>query len=306
MKQRHVVFLSGGLGSWATLRRVVNKVGKEDTFAIFTDTLIEDKTLYRFLVETISKEFNVEAPNTLKLVDDLVDTSYVTQEKRKKQLSEIALSAEKEIPRFYWRNDGRDVWDIFFQEEMLGNSRLARCSHVIKQDLARNIIDEYFDPTDTVLYLGIDWTEEHRTKAPKINWSPYEIKFPMCEEPFETNIDHIKELERLGVGIPRLYVKGFAHNNCGGFCVRAGQGHFINLLEQLPGLYEYHENKEQEWQKTTGKDFTILRKQRKGVRYKYSLKELREDYEDNQRKKQIDFDDIGGCGCFVDYSGEVD
>lgn len=301
MTKRHVVFLSGGLGSWATLRRVIERHGRGNTYALFTDTLIEDKTLYKFLIDTLMIEFGAEAPESTKLVNELVDTSYETQDKRKRQLTELAEIAEREIPRFYWRNDGRDVWDIFFEEEMLGNSRLARCSHVIKQDLARSIVDEHFDPSDSVLYLGIDWMEEHRTKAPRHNWSPYPVEFPMCDEPFVTNIDHIKELERLGIDIPRLYGLGYAHNNCGGFCVRAGQGHFVNLLTTLPGLYEYHEKKEQEWQATTGKDYTILRKQRQGVRYRYSLKELREDYENEQRQQQIDFDDIGGCGCFVDY-----
>ena len=46
-KQRHVVFVSGGLGSWKAFRRVISKEGKENTYALFTDTLIEDIDLYR-------------------------------------------------------------------------------------------------------------------------------------------------------------------------------------------------------------------------------------------------------------------
>jgi len=299
---KHVVFLSGGLGSWATLRRVVNHHGADNVYALFTDTLIEDKTLYKFLLDTLTMEFGVKATESYRILNALPDTSYETQENRKRQLDILAKTAEREIPRLFWRNDGRDVWDVFFDDEMLGNSRLARCSHVIKQDLARAVIEEHFKSEETVLYLGIDWTEMHRTEAPKRNWAPYRVEFPMCEEPYLTNIDHIKELERLGIDIPRLYSMGFAHNNCGGFCVRAGQGHFINLLEQLPELFDYHERKEQEWQATTGKEYTILRKQRDGVRYRYSLKELREDYEDKRKRDGIDMSDIGGCGCFVDYS----
>ena len=298
----HVVFLSGGLGSWATLRRVINRHGADNVYALFTDTLIEDKTLYKFLLDTLTLEFGADAPESYRILSDLPDTSYETQEERKKQLNKLAKTAEREIPRLFWRNDGRDVWDVFFDDEMLGNSRLARCSHVIKQDLARAVIEDHFKPEDTVLYLGIDWTELHRTEAPKRNWAPYRVEFPMCDEPYLTNIDHIKELERLGIDIPRLYNMGFAHNNCGGFCVRAGQGHFVNLLEQMPNLYAYHERREQEWQERTGKDFTILRKQRNGVRYRYSLKELRQDYEDKHKRGDINMTDIGGCGCFVDYS----
>lgn len=299
---KHVVFLSGGLGSWATLRRVISRHGADNVYALFTDTLIEDRTLYKFLLDTLTLEFGADAPESYRILSDLPDTSYETQEERKKQLDLLAKTAEREIPRLFWRNDGRDVWDVFFDDEMLGNSRLARCSHVIKQDLARAVIEEHFKPEETVLYLGIDWTEIHRTEAPKRNWAPYRVEFPMCDEPYLTNIDHIKELERLGIDIPRLYNMGFAHNNCGGFCVRAGQGHFVNLLEQMPDLYDYHERREQEWQARTGKDYTILRKQRDGDRYRYSLKELREDYEDKRKRVDINMTDIGGCGCFVDYS----
>lgn len=303
-KQRHVVFVSGGLGSWKAFRRVISKEGKENTYALFTDTLIEDIDLYRFLIDTLSLEYGVEAKESKELVKHIPETSIETQEDRKKYLDNLAKVAEREIPNLFWRNDGRDVWDIFFDDEMLGNSRLARCSHIIKQDLARDVVENYFDPEDTVLYLGIDWTEEHRTKAPKKNWSPYEVRFPMCEEPLETNIDHVKDLEALGVKVPRLYSLGFSHNNCGGFCVRAGQGHFINLLEQRPELYDYHEKMELLWREKTGKPYTILRKQRNKVRYNITLKELREEYEAKQREADIDFDDIGGCGCFVEYPEE--
>jgi ferritin-like metal-binding protein YciE len=45
---KHIVFDSGGIGSYSTLKRVIAKVGKENVIRLFTDTLIEDKDLYRF------------------------------------------------------------------------------------------------------------------------------------------------------------------------------------------------------------------------------------------------------------------
>src|SRR5690606_27128577 len=165
---------------------------------------------------------------------------------------------------------------------------------------ANDWIKANFKPDECVLYLGIDWTEEHRTKAPVKNYAPYKVEFPLCEEPLVNKVDLIKELERLGIETPKLYKMGFAHNNCGGFCVRAGQGHFAHLLKTMPDLYKYHEQKEQEMREFLGKDVSILRRQRNGVRHNLTLRQLREEIEAEQTE-QIDFADIGGCGYFVNY-----
>lgn len=294
----HVVFLSGGLGSFETLCRVVDSTqgDTEKVFCLFTDTLIEDVDLYTFLLETISYIYKEDVEDLKGIIEGLPEV-YEDMQKRKEILDFISNEVESRVNNFFWRSDGRDVWDIFFDEALLGNSRLARCSHVIKQNLAKSIVEDNFSPEDTTLYLGIDWTEVHRTEAPKRNWLPYEVKFPMCEKPLVTNSDHKDKLRALGIKIPKLYSLGFSHNNCGSFCVRAGQGHFANMLENLPDLFNYHMGKEREWQETTGKEFTILRKTRGGVRYRYPLSELKSDLEE---KREVDLLDIGGCGCFVD------
>lgn len=256
---KHIVFYSGGIGSYATAKRVIEKQGKENVILLFTDTLIEDEDLYRFIDESV------------------------------KQLGAEYIRLE----------DGRTPWEVFKDVRYLGNSRLAQCSHLLKQKPADKWLKANFKPDECVLYLGIDWTEEHRTKAPVKNYAPYKVEFPMCEEPYITKDEMISELESLGIKQPRLYERGYSHNNCGGFCVRAGQGHFAHLLKDNPELYKYHEQKEQEMRDFLGKDVSILRRTRNGVRYNLTLKQLREELETDQTEK-IDFEDIGGCGCFVD------
>lgn len=256
---KHIVFYSGGIGSWATAKRVINVHGKENVILLFSDTLIEDEDLYRFIDETV-KEMDVE---------------YIRIE------------------------DGRTPWEVFEDSRYLGNSRVAPCSHILKQKISKKWLKENYKPEECVLYLGIDWTEEHRTNAPRKNWSPYRVEFPMCEKPFVTKDEMIAELELLGIEQPRLYKMGFSHNNCGGFCVRAGQGHFANLLKQMPDLYKHHEEKEQEMRELLDKDVSILRRTKNGERFNLTLKQLRQELEANQTE-EIDMDDIGGCGCFVD------
>lgn len=255
---KHIVFYSGGIGSWATAKRVIKEYGKKNTVLLFTDTLIEDSDLYRFIDETV-KEMDVE---------------------------------------FVRIEDGRTPWEVFKDVRYLGNSRLAQCSHILKQKTSEKWLKSNFKPEECKLYLGIDWTEEHRTAAPRKHWHPYQVEFPMCEEPFVTKGEMLNELESLGIDQPRLYKMGFSHNNCGGFCVRAGQGHFANLLKQIPDLYKYHENKEEEMRRFLNKDVSILRRTRNGERFNLTLKQLREEIESNQTDS-LDMNDIGGCGCFV-------
>lgn len=291
----HVVFFSGGIGSWATAKKIIDRYGTNKTYLLFTDTLIEDEDLYRFMIETAGHFYDIDVNHLIELAKDIPKT-HTEMDERKTFLDDLSKKVSEAIPNFIWLNNGKDVWDVFYDKRFLGNSRLAHCSHVLKQEMSREYVFYNFLPIDTTLYLGIDWSEEHRTKTPKENWKPFNVEFPLCEKPYLTNIEHVKELEKIGIDAPKLYEMGFSHNNCGGFCVRAGQGHFANLLKQNPELFLYHEKREKEFREYIEKDVTILRKQRDGVRYNYTLEELRKDIESEQN---IDKDDIGGCGCFV-------
>jgi hypothetical protein len=166
--------------------------------------------------------------------------------------------------------------------------------------MADTWIKKNFKPKECILYLGIDWTEEHRRKGPTRSYAPYEVRFPMCEKPYLTKPEMLDILENEDlIQRPRLYKMGFAHNNCGGFCFRAGIGHFKNLLEKNRELYLFHEGKEQEMRVYLGKDVSILRRTRNGQKINLTLKDLREELE---RGKQLSFDeliDVGGCGCFL-------
>lgn len=202
---------------------------------------------------------------------------------------------------FIHLKDGRDPWEVFKDVKWIGNSRVAQCSHLLKQKIAREWIEANFQPDECTLYVGIDWTEIHRLKGIQEHWKPYRVKAPLTEEPYITKQDIFKKMKTRGLTIPRLYQMGFSHNNCGGFCVRAGQGHFINLLKQMPERYKYHEQKEIEMQEYLGRtDISILTRTKNGIEQMLTLKQLREEWE-NGLGMQIDLFDIGGCGCFANF-----
>jgi hypothetical protein len=260
-KIKHIVFYSGGIGSWMTAKRVIELYGLENVILFFTDTLIEDADTYRFIDETVAFFKGVE---------------YVR----------IA--------------DGRTPFEIFMWKRWLGNSRRAQCSEYLKQKTADKWIKANYQPDECVLYLGIDWTEEHRKDKPIEKWFPYEVRFPMCEEPYLSKEEMIAELKAIGIEEPRLYKLGFSHNNCSGMCVRGGQGHFINLLKTFPERFAMMEQFEKDMQVYLDADVTILSRTRNKIRENLSLQTLREEYEANEIE-QLDLFDVGGCGCMVDY-----
>lgn len=109
-------------------------------------------------------------------------------------------------------------------------------------------------------------------------------------------------LRAAGIEPPRLYIAGASHNNCSGFCVKAGMGHWAWLLRAFPGRYAYFEAQEEMVRSYLGKDVSILRdrklsKDRKRVVVTpLTLRQFRERILGGV---QCDLLDFGGCGCFA-------
>lgn len=95
---KHIVSLSGGIGSYITLRRVIERFDKENVIAVFCDTLYEDGDLYRFL-EDIEKKLKIEI---------------------------IRLSAYK------------TPLQLQIEDGFIYNSRVANCSKILKSKILRN------------------------------------------------------------------------------------------------------------------------------------------------------------------------
>jgi hypothetical protein len=267
---KHIVFFSGGIGSWACAKRVVEKHGKENTVLVFTD------------VKGDSTDPHVgEDEDTYRFIDDAV----------------VNVGAE-----YVYLNDGRDIWQVFKDERWLGNSRVAGCSKVLKQKTARKWLEDNYTPDECIVYVGIDWTETHRIPSIVKNYLPYKAEAPLTEPPYMDKKDMIAWANSEGLKTPRLYDLGFSHNNCGGGCVRAGQGQFKHLLNIMPDRFAVWEKKEKEIQEFLGKDVTILKEQVNGERRNLSLEDLRKKHE--QQPSLLDSFDIGGCNCFVDFEEE--
>lgn len=263
--------------SWAAAKRAVARWGAENTTLLFTDTLIEDPDLYRFLDEAAA---NVGAP-----------------------LVKIA--------------DGRTPWGVFADEQIIGNQRIDPCSKILKRQIAERWLTENCDPATTILIFGIHWEENHRltttdraTGKPRGIRNRYrELGWPnvdatMCWSPWISPRDVTDWAKAEGLTPPRLYAMGFAHNNCGGFCVKGGEGHFANLLRQLPEVYAHHEAQEAAFNaaRPGKRKQTVMapeRKQADGTRKRVQMT-MGEFREEVIAGATVDLFDQGGCGCFLE------
>ncbi len=193
--------------------------------------------------------------------------------------------------------EGRDPWQVFFDRRYLGNTRADPCSLVLKRDFLKAWCKENADPRTDVLAIGIDWTEIERCERITYGNKPFEVIYPLIEENVDKS-DALAAATALGIKHPRLYDMGFPHNNCGGFCVKAGLSQFIQLYRQLPERFAYNERREQEFRAFIGKDVAILRDRRCGTTTPMPLAVLRRRIEAND--PTLPADDWGGCGCTDD------
>ena len=258
----HLVFFSGGIGSWAAAKRLALRDDVDALTLLFSDTQIEDEDLYRFLDDAVAN------------IRKTAKVDYVT----------IA--------------DGRDPWQVFEDVGFIGNTRIDPCSRILKRELMDTWRDEHCDSEHTTLYYGIDWTETHRIERVRERLPAWRIEAPMTERPSMNKPQMLAWAKDEGIEPPRLYKMGFAHNNCGGFCIKSGQAQFERLLKTMPERYKHHEQREAEVAEKIGTDATILRDRTRGTTTPLSLRQFRENLE--AQPDLFDHYDFGGCGCAMD------
>lgn len=201
--KNHIVFFSGGKASFTVAHLVKERNPNDNIVLYFTDTLWEDEDLYRFIHEASDK---------------------------------LKLPMLK-------HSRGITPSQLMVQQRFMANNRVGTCSKVLKMKVSSDYLKKGIVPeieewhnkeclkqedfiSDATLYFGIGWEEAHREGPIKANWKQFEVEMPLIDEV----IDNDEVLDIYGIQQPRLYDMQFSHNNCKGRCVKAGQGHFKNLL----------------------------------------------------------------------------
>jgi Phosphoadenosine phosphosulfate reductase family len=207
--------------------------------------------------------------------------------------ADIARAVGREIIHL---TDGRTPWDVYVDKRWIGNSRTAHCSTELKTNPVRKWLGENASPNDP-LVLGMDMSEQDRLERARRNWdrpvisliNQYKIWRPAWSEMFA----------KYGIEIPRLYRQGYEHNNCGGFCCKAGLVQFERLYRTRPDRYAYHEaemTRAMDAIGPTAKPF--LRQYADGDIQYLTLMDFREQLE--SKSMELPMFDNSGCGCFTE------
>ena len=197
-------------------------------------------------------------------------------------------------------SEGRTPWQLFHDEGMIGNTRADLCSRILKRELADKWVKENCDP-NPVLYFGFDFTEAHRLEDVK-NAKPWaKCEAPLLKPPYLWPHQMVQRALDMGIEPSNSYKQGFSHDNCGGFCVKAGHATFARLLHHRPDVFADNEAEEQRFRQTTGKDVSILRDRRGGETKPLTMRKFRENLENGGL---FDKEDVGGCNCFSPPMGQ--
>jgi len=259
---RFVMSFSGGMCSYVAARRLIDRHGTKSVTLLFADTLIEHHDLYRFLGDA-SEDLGVV-------------------------VTRIA--------------DGRTPWDVFFENRMMGNTRVDLCSRILKRELLDRWCNENCNRRNTVLCAGLSYGERDRYVRfrARMRAKGWKVQAPAMGPQKETKADMLAFMRAKGIEPSDSYDDGFAHDNCGGGCIKQGQKGFINLLVKRPAVFDYWETNEQKFRAMVGKDVAILRDRTGGKTKPLTLRVLRERVEARQFDCLNFADEGSGCGCAID------
>jgi hypothetical protein len=207
--------------------------------------------------------------------------------------NEVAAACGKEIITV---TDGRTPWDVYIDKRWIGNTRTAHCSTELKAKPVKAWLDVNAQPDDP-LVLGMDWSEMDRIERAQKNWNRPVVSLLNKYNVSRAEYDFI--LAKYRIRKSNAYKLGYAHDNCGGFCCKAGQVQFERLFRTDPKLYQHHENEMERVIEAIGETAKPFLRMYVGGELQYlTLKQFREHLQAGTAELPM-FDD-SSCGCFTD------
>jgi hypothetical protein len=244
---KHIVSFSTGLSSALTVERVLARYGKEATTVVFMDTKIEDEDNYRFM-------------------DDC----------RRRWDVPIVVLAE-----------GRTPYQVFTDQHVIPNSLVAPCTQKLKIGMFTAWLETQSKPI--TIHIGYDFTEIDRCEKTQRAYEKlgHSVDFPLLWQPYEYRRYSVIAREEWGIEPPLMYSLGYTHANCGGRCVKQGQGDWIRTLINFPERYMAAEDWE-EGMRAQGEpwsNYAICKDQSNGEVTAITLREIRKRYEESMKNK---------------------
>ena len=256
----HIVSFSTGLSSALCVERVHKRYGAESMRVVFMDTLIEDEDNYRFTFEM-----------------------YVRW--RRMGIEIVKLT------------EGRNPFQVSKDAQFIPNQKGAPCTFRLKIEPFIAYLESLLD--EVTIHIGYDYSEVSRCKATRRNYEArgWCVDFPLLWKPYELRPYAQAAREDWAIEPPRMYALGYSHANCGGMCVKQGQGDWIKTLINFPERYARIEQWEAEMRDhPVRKDYALLRDQSNGTVKAKTLQQLREEYESKPQASLFDSFNCVYCG----------
>ena len=295
--QKFITLYSGGKGSFLTACLLKAKGFEQELY--FNDTCYEHNSLYVFLDQTLAFFHEKPPCDVYKNIPSLSKW-----QERREFLINAGVQMTNYYEHFVYESAGMSLHETILKRKFMPNSRVDICSQILKREMSSKYVSG-FNPNNVMVAIGIGIWEEHRVERAKPHWLPYKIVSPFCDSgEFESEYkDAIFKL--VNIPEPYLYTIGMAHNNCAGFCVKAGLKHYRQLLQSDRELYIIHENNEEELYRLSPNMRPFLKKTIKGVKYYITLKQFRENIElgkplvyVGEELNELD-EDYGACACAI-------
>lgn len=322
MTGRRYTMFSAGQGSFRAALLDRRRHPDAEFGLVFTDTLYEDADAYRFLIEgaaqVIGRNLNwsVTADDfpDYRVPDDTPIEEYRGNPEWRSFLADLRARTIDALPELTWLVEGRDVWEVFRDRRFLGNSSVDPCSLRLKREIADNWrighcrrVGELFGSPDVFL-IGIGDHEAHRYDdgngrgmRPRMAADGWIYEAPLLSEPqVGEHAIFYAPLDQIGPAEPRLYGMGYMHNNCGGFCCKAGQAHWSNRRRVQPVRFAYDSLMEGKMRTFLGGDFSMLTDRHGGEKKPLTLADFeRRIMADPEFAKAAAEYQLGdsGCGC---------
>lgn len=316
---RRIYQVSGGAGSWrsACIDRA-DHPSSEPVF-VFADTLYEDADAYRFLIEGVAHILGRRL-NWLPRAEDFPDyrvaaevsiEAYAGNPAWRAYLADLRAEVALALPELVWLVDGRDVWEVYRDERLLGNAGKDPCSKILKRRVLAQWLEAECDPAADVVVFGIGEHEAHRYVGGKGSLGLRRLfgeRGWRTAAPLVDGRDGLRSplsfVRAARIEPPRLYRLGYMHNNCGGFCCKAGKAHWRNRLSVQPERFAYDQMMEAKVAAYIGDGYAMLRDRRGGDAKPLPLGQFASEVLADPDFR-FDYDaGEGGCGCASEYADD--
>lgn len=141
-------------------------------------------------------------------------------------------------------SDGRDIWQLFDDENYIGDSHLTLCSRILKRERSLAFCQKNMP---AMVYFGYSMEETDRAQRTFARYAQYGIdaRFPLIEQRISKDECLHKVQDCWGIKLPEMY-EWAEHANCIP-CVKGGMAYWGIIAIKYPDVFAKAMNYEEKF-----------------------------------------------------------